>query len=342
MTPAPTARHGICCSGTWIIDHVKMIDFWPRQDTLANIVAEELATGGAPSNVIFDLARFDVGLELSALGLVGDDSDGERILADCRSFGIDTTHLRKVPGTPTAYTDVMTVRESGRRTFFHNRGANALLGPEHFPLPELRCRILTLGYLLLLDGMDAADEEHGTRAARLLASCREHGIVTAVDIVSEDSDRFERIVTPALPHIDHLIINELEAGRTTGRDLRPADRLDRAGVEAAVAELLDRGVRELVVVHTPEVCYGVRRGEPGIWQAAHQLPPDFVRGTAGAGDAFFAGVVLGIHEGWPLARSLRFANAAAASCLRHPTTTGGVGSAEEIHRLADSLPLRSG
>jgi sugar/nucleoside kinase (ribokinase family) len=85
----------------------------------------------------------------------------------------------------------------------------------------------------------------------------------------------------------------------------------------------------------------VRKGESGVWRASHELPAGFVRGTVGAGDAFFAGVVLGVYEGWPLERSLRFANTAAASCLRHPTCTGGVGSADEIWQLAESLPTRT-
>ena len=51
-------------------------------------------------------------------------------------------------------------------------------------------------------------------------------------------------------------------------------------------------------------------------------------------------ILAGIHESWPLERSLRFAHAAAVSCLRHPTTTGGVTDAEEIWRIAERYPLR--
>ena len=39
-------------------------------------------------------------------------------------------------------------------------------------------------------------------------------------------------------------------------------------------------------------------------------------------------------------RPANAANAAAASCLRHPTCTGGVGSAAEIRELALGLSLR--
>ena len=332
------SQRGICCGGNWIIDHVKTISFWPREETLANIVAEELGTGGSAYNVLVDLARFQVAVPLTGVGLVGDDADGQRILDDCRRRGIDASCLRRMPGVPTSYTDVMTVADTGRRTFFHNRGANALFGPEHVPVEKLTCRLFNLGYLLLLDTMDEADPELGTKAARLLAALQARGILTSIDVVSEDSDRFPRIVNPALPHADYCIINEFEAGRTTGREICPGGRVDRKEMEAAARDLLSRGVKRLVVIHTPQGSFGISAGGESCWQPAHSLPKGFIKGTAGAGDAFMAGMLLGIHEGWSLERSLRFATAAAGSCLRHPTTTGGVGTASEIWGIAETMP----
>jgi sugar/nucleoside kinase (ribokinase family) len=333
-------RRGILCAGNWIIDHVKTIDVWPQEDTLANILAEESGTGGSAYNVLVDLARFKLGIPLAALGLVGDDSDGRSILEDCGRRGIETRLLRTVAEAPTSYTDVMTVRSTARRTFFHNRGANRLLAPAHFPIPEITSRVANLGYLLLLDGMDAADSEYGTAAARVLAGLRAAGILTSIDVVSEDSDRFARVVTPALPHADYCTINEIEAGRTTGHQLRVNGKLDRRAMAASARELLERGVKRRVVIHAPELAYALDRSGEKHWQPAHLVPQGEIAGTAGAGDAFLAGVLVGIHEGWPIERSLRFANAAAVSCLRHPTTTGGVADAEEIWRIAERLPLR--
>jgi sugar/nucleoside kinase (ribokinase family) len=335
-------RRGICCAGNWVIDHVKTISNWPREETLANIVAEELGTGGSAYNVLVDLARFQQGIPLSGVGLVGDDADGRRILEDCRARDIDSRHLKKLSGVATSYTDVMAVQQSGRRTFFHNRGANALLAPEHFPVDELSCRLLNLGYLLLLDKLDGEDPDYGTKAARVLASLQAAGILTCIDVVSEDSNRFPRIVIPALPHADYCILNEFEAGRTTGKEILVDGHLDLEAMEAAARELLARGVKRLVVIHTPEISLGLPSGGECQWQPAHELPEGFIKGTVGAGDSFLAGMLVGIHEGWSLEKSLRFATAAAASCLRHPTTTGGVCSAEEIWRLAETLPYRRG
>lgn len=333
-------RNGICCGGNWIIDHVKTISFWPEQDTLTNIVAEELGTGGSAYNVLVDLDLFGLGIPLEGIGLVGDDADGDRILADLRQRKILSRFVRKAPGAPTSYTDVMMVAGSARRTFFHNRGANALLGPEDFPVEQVTARIFNLGYLLLLDRLDEPDREFGTRAARVLARFHSAGILTSLDVVSEDSDRFSSIVTPALPQVDYCIINEIEAGRTTGIEIRRDGKLDLGNMERAAQELLRHGVRRLVCIHTPEASLGLSRTGERCLQPAHELPAGFIKGTAGAGDAFIAGMLAGIHENWGLDRSLRFATAAAATCLRHPTTTGGVASAVEIWRLADSVPYR--
>jgi sugar/nucleoside kinase (ribokinase family) len=335
-------RRGIACGGNWIVDHVKTISFWPREETLANILAEELGTGGSAYNVLVDLARFQLDIPLSGIGLVGDDADGKRILADLKRLGIDSKRVLRAPGAPTSYTDVMTVGSTGRRTFFHNRGANALLAPEHFPYKELSCRLFHLGYLLLLDKLDEEDPEFGTKAARVLAGLQGEGILTSIDVVSEDSDRFSRLVSPALPHADYAIINEIEAGRTTGHEIRAGDRLDRKAMEGSAREILRRGVKRAVVVHAPELSLGLSRSGAACWQASHDVPAGFIRSTVGAGDAFCAGVLVGIHEGWDLERSLRFATAAAATCLRHLTTTGGVGTAGEIWRVAATMPVRSG
>jgi sugar/nucleoside kinase (ribokinase family) len=282
-----------------------------------------------------------MGIPLMGVGLVGDDADGERILNDCKRLGIDAKHLRKAAGAPTSYTDVVTVRDTGRRTFFHNRGANALLSPEHFPVGELSCRVFNLGYILLLDKLDEEDPEYGTKAARVLSRFQDAGVLTSLDVVSEDSDRFARLVTPALAHADYCIINEIEAGRTTGREIRKGDRLDLKAMEASARDLFSRGVKRLVVVHAPEASVGITASGQCHWQPSHALPHGYIKSTVGAGDAFMAGMLVGIHEDWPLERSLRFATAAAASCLRHPTTTGGVGSMQELWQMAETIPYQT-
>src|SRR5215831_3585535 len=217
------ARKGLLAGGNWIIDQVKLIDVYPQAEQLANIRDQTQGTGGAPYNVLVDLAKLGTPFPLAAAGLVGKDPLGNRILEDCRAREIDTRWLRSSPNAPTSYTDVMTEMGNGRRTFFHNRGANALWDGSDIDFSKAKARIFHLGYLLLLDALDEPDKRYGTKAARLLAQAQEAGLKTSVDVVSEDGNRFARIVTPALRHTDYCILNEIEAGRTTGFKVRQPD-----------------------------------------------------------------------------------------------------------------------
>lgn len=320
-----SSRNGVLAGGNWIIDQVKMIDVYPQREQLANIRSQSQGTGGAPFNVLVNLARMKAPFPLSAAGLVGKDGLGEEILAICKKHKIDTKLLRATQEAPTSYTDVMTELENGRRTFFHQRGANALWEADDLNFEKTKARIFHLGYLLLLDALDAPDKTHGTRAARLLAKAREAGLKTSVDVVSEDSDRFAKVVSPALKHVDYCILNEIEAGKTTGFKIRQSNgAFDTVSVKHAAGALLQMGVKEIVVIHFPEGAFARTRKGEDFWQSSLNLPAKYIAGTAGAGDAFCAGVLFGLHEGWELDKCLRTGVCAAAASLAHPTCTDGM------------------
>jgi len=326
-------RRGLLSGGNWIVDQVKLIDVYPQPEQLGNIRAQSQGTGGAPYNVLVDLAKSGAPFPLFGAGLVGRDALGEQILDDCRQHEIDTRSLSMTAKAPTSYTDVMTEQAHGRRTFFHARGANALWRGDDLDFTRTRSRLFHLGYLLLLDSLDEPDARYGTKAARLLATAQAAGLKTSVDVVSEDSDRFAKIVSPALKHVDYCILNEIEAGKTTGFKVRPDGRLDTVALRHAAGALLQNGVRELVVIHFPEGAFARTRKGEDAWQSSLRLPPKYIAGTAGAGDAFCAGVLLGLHEGWELQRCLLTGVCVASASLSDPTCTAGVKS------LSTSLAL---
>lgn len=338
-TPVHSERRGIACSGAWIVDHVKLIDAWPNPGNLASILDEQMGTGGCAFNVFIDLMHLKSDLPLEAIGLVGDDEDGRWILDQVAPVARNKGGLGICRKAPTSYTDVMTVRSSGRRTFFHMRGANAHFDVEHAEPAGLGSKIYVLGYLLLLDRLDAADEEYGTRAARLLASVREEGLLTAIDLVSAEEGRFREVVVPALAHTDYCIVNEIEAGAVTDLKLRGAgDKPDWPAAEAAARRLAELGVARNVTIHLPEGALSFDVAADSVYQVPSlTLRDGFIKGAAGAGDAFCAGLLLGLHEAWPIERSLELAHAAAAASLRHPTCTEGLASVEEVLKLARSL-----
>ena len=334
-------RKGILAGGNWIVDQVKTVDRWPEQDALANIVGQTLGNGGSPFNILVDLARLGADFPLQGAGLTGDDQEGRWIRDLCGRHGIDTSQLRTTDRLPTSYTDVMTVGGTGRRTFFHQRGANALLGPEHFDLRASRAKLFHPGYLLLLDRLDERGPDGRTGAAQVLAAARAQGLVTSVDLVSEDSDRFAGIVHAALPETDVCFLNEFEAARTTGMVLRSGDTFFSGRLADAAGKLLESGVRRAVVLHFPEgACVFTADGTS--WrQGSVNLPADRIRGAAGAGDAFAAGVLLALHDdlGWD--EALRYGVCAAASSLTHPTCSQGIKPLDECLALGRAHGFRA-
>ena len=128
-----------------------------------------------------------------------------------KNVGVNTALIRRTSDQPTSYTDVMTVASTGRRTFFHQRGANTLFDVDSIRLGASDAKIFHLGYLLLLDKLDQPGADFGTRAAELLDTASKLGFITSVDVVSEESDRFTRVVLPTLPFLDIIFLNEFEA-----------------------------------------------------------------------------------------------------------------------------------
>jgi len=331
---AGSARTGIIAGGNFIIDQVKMIDVWPQRHTLANISSQSEGTGGAPYNVLLDLAKMGAKFPLAAAGAVGKDALGDQIIADLKSHKIDTRHIKPIKGTPTSYTDVMTEENGGARTFFHMRGANAKWTGSDIDFKKIHHKIFHLGYLLLLDALDQPDAKHGTKAAALLKKAQAAGLKTSIDCVSEDSDRFNDVVSPALEHTDYCIINEFEAGKITGYKLRDEnDKLDTVFVRHAAGAILQKGVGELVVIHFPEGGFCRTRDGKDYWQTSLKLPRNYIQGTAGAGDAFCAGVLYGLHEDEDLQDCLLIGVCAAAASLADATCTGGMKSLNSVLAL---------
>ena len=102
---------------------------------------------------------------------------------------------------------------------FRLLGANEVFCQDDINWDKFDAKIFHIGYLLSLNALDEPDDQYGTKMARLLACAREHGLETSVDVVSEMSDRFTKIVPPALKYTDYCIINEIEAQCTTGISL---------------------------------------------------------------------------------------------------------------------------
>ena len=332
-----SSRNGILAGGNFIVDHVKIIDHYPAQDMLASILEQTQSNGGGPYNVLKDLVAMQAPFPISAAGMVGEDDNGRWIQEDCRRRGIDVSQLHATKERSTSYTDAMTVSGTGRRTFFHQRGANALFDVHHVDFSQSTARIFHLGYLMLLDTMDSFAEDGRTRAAHLLEKAQAAGLETSVDMVSTEHPQFREIALSALPHTDHLMINESEASRVLHRPLAANDT--PALLEAA-RELLELGVHQTVTLHTEHGCVCITKDGATATQLSLQLPSGYSKGATGAGDAFAAGLLYGLHEGFPLAERLKLAVCTAAASLSDPTPSAGLRPVAACLELGEKFGFR--
>ena len=343
MSDAPDSRAGVLCAGTILVDVGKVIDAYPALDHLATIEQVSVSTGGPGLNMAVDLRMLGAAFPIGVLGAVGEDQHAAFILAECARLGIDTAGVRKLTGAVTSFTDAMVERDGGRRTMFHHSGANALFDASTADLDTSGAWILHVGAPGIHPIMDSwlPDGRNGWSA--LLQRAQAAGLHTNMELVSLEPGRTAEVALPCLPYLDSIVINELEAGALTGIDapVPTADGpVDWPALETMALSMIDRGVSVLAVVHFPAGCVAATPGGRTWRQGSVQLPREQVRSTTGAGDAFAAGVILGLHEGWPVERCLRLGVASAAASVRSPNTSDGIKRAEACLAEADRAGYR--
>lgn len=327
-------KKGICCAGNIIVDISYPIEKYPRAGELTHIFEGiGRSTGGSVCNTITDLARLSPKMHLTASGIVGEDSEGDFVMAELGRYpNIDCSPIRREGRT--SFTAVMNDRQTHERTFFQYAGANAVYGEEHIDWNRLDADIFHIGYILLLPHLDEPDETYGTKMARLLHAAQQHGFKTSIDVVTEAGERFAHLVPPALRYTDYCVINELEAQQTTGVCLRDEDgTLRRENLPEALRRLRELGVVRWAVIHCPELGCGMAEDGAYVEFPSLRLPEGYIQGTVGAGDAFCAGVLCAAEEGQTLQDALRLGACAAAASLSHPSASEGVGTEEEVLAL---------
>ncbi len=334
-------KKGICVAGNLIVDITYPIERWPRESELTTVTEGiTRSVGGAVCNDIVDLAKLDPELPLEALGVIGKDAEGDFILSELgKHKNIDLSKLKF--GGMTSFTAVMSNNITKNRTFFQYRGANALFDESCIEWDKLNADIFHIGYILLLDALDAEDDEYGTKMARLLAEAQRRGMKTSIDVVSEAGNRFKKIVTPALKYSDYCVINELEAQQITGVCLRDDEgRLYQENMKEALQIIKSLGVTTWAVIHCPEGAFGLDENDNYVASRSLPIPNEDILGTVGAGDAFCSGVIYGAWKKWTLEESIRLATCCAVAALSERGATEGLASIEEVMKFEKKYPRK--
>lgn len=317
-------RQGVVTAGALTVDRVKRVDGWPAQDGLATIEDESHEGGASSFNMAVDLRRLDAPFPVSTVGLLGDDADARLIRSALAAEGVDVSGIRTTQAAPTSYTDVISDRVTGRRTFFHRQGCNAIATPDDYDVSASSARWLHMGMPGVHRTMDAPWQGDANGWVTVLRRARDAGLRTNVELVSLAPERIAAVARPLLPHLDALVVNDVEIGAVAGIATLRDGATDAAACLRAARTVLEAGAMDIVVVHFPRGAVAVTREGTVASQASVAVPDAEVVGANGAGDAFAAGMLIALHEGWPLQRGLVLAHAAAAASLRALTTIGSI------------------
>ncbi len=331
---------GFVTGGTWCVDRNKLVEYWPGEDGLVEILSEEQRGGGSGCNFAVDIRRLDPAMQVATIGLIGEDADGRFLLAEADAAGIDRTRLRATTAAATQYTDAFVSRRSGRRTHLYFEGTAALLTPDDFDFAGLAGRIFHLGLPGIHRGMDAPRQDAANGWAATLAQARAAGLLTSLELASVAPERIAALVRPCLPLLDFLIVNDAEIGALAGEATAAEGRTDVDACVRAVRAVAAQGRMRLVAAHFPRGAVAVTQDGTVLRQPSLAVPPEEIAGANGAGDAFAAGTLYGLHQGWTAQDALALGRATAGASLRSVSTTGSVADWRECLDLARRWGVR--
>ena len=328
---------GIFIGGNILTDNVKFVELYPNKGMLATIESETLAVGGCVPNTAIDLKKLDRDLSVKVFGRIGADDKGEYVVSQMYKAGVDTSSVKISDKYPTSYSDVITVKDTGERTFFHNRGANAEFNPNDVDISKLDCDIFHIGYLMLLDYFDKIDESGITPMSLMLKKIQDKGIKTSIDIVSESSGNFTKVVSAALPYCNYVIINEIEACNIVGINARNSNgELVDDNIKLAMKKIMSYGVKEKTIIHCPEKAFCLNKDDKFTIVNSIKLKKNFIKGSVGAGDAFCAGALYAIYKEMSDENILSVGNLTAVNCLSQPDSISGVCSFNDLSKVLEN------
>ncbi len=307
----------VLCIGSVTADViVSPADSIPPPGTLRWVGSITTHVGGCAANAAIDLAKLGVPAALSCK--VGEDAFGDFVIQTAEKHGVDSQFIVREKGLSTTVC-VVCVGSDGERSFLYNPGSTSAFKKEDIPVkaPEDSDIVFVAGAMLLT----AFD---GAPCAALLREAKGKGKITVMDTAWDSENIWLPKIKETLPFLDWFMPSVEEASRCTGETdpIKIADNLFAMGVKNVIIKLGKDGA-----LICPSGC-------------APTLLPTYQTvkavDTTGAGDAFCAGFLAGLSQGWDTLRSGRFANAVGTHCVMTVGASDGVISIKETLQFMDT------
>lgn len=299
----------VLCVGVAVYDEIFALPAFPTRPT--KIFASDFASaaGGPATNAAITIAR--QGGEAALWARIGNDMQGDRIVADLQRSKVDVSRVRRVDEARSGISAVG-VTGDGERMLLVFADPNLDTDASWLPLDDIA-------------GFDAvlADVRWPAASGTVIARARALGKPTVLDA---DLTSDPAALAALVPMASHVVFSEPALAQFAGEEGDIEDRLRRVHASGAHALV------------------GVTMGEQGAsWVDASGFqhePAVAIRAvdTLAAGDVFHGAFALAIARGLPARDAMRFANVVAAvKCTRWG---GGatIPTAEEVEAFLARSP----
>lgn len=285
----------ILCVGALTMDTIFRLEQLPdHSGKFIPLDAVEVAEGMASAQAA-TIVR--LGGDAALWASAGDDSIGDRLVAQISEAGVDTSRVRRVAGARSGFSSIL-MDQTGSTIIVPRYDPTITSAPDTAPD---------------LDGIDAVmTDVRWPAAARLaLSAAKAKGIPAILDADMAARDVLDGLVKEA----SHIVASESAAKLLTGAE----------APEAAAWRLADAHGVFVAVTAGAHGCWWSENG--GI---RHTPAPKIEAiDTLAAGDVFHAGFAVGLTEGWTMDRTIAFSSAAAAiKCTRFGGRLGAPTRAE--------------
>lgn len=293
-------------------------------EILWDVFPDRELLGGAPLNFSANSAR--LGNWVALLSAVGDDDRGRRARESAVTLGVETKFLQTVASRPTGVALVTTSPEGEPRFEILRPAAFDSIDLSSEALSSLKLHEPDWLYFGTLFQTDARVEQMTRNLVESLPSAR-----CFYDLNLRPGSWNLPLVERLCRLASILKLNEFEA-QTLAQLTATAS--GSFSLEKFCAEWAFRYEIETICVTLGAAgCLVYEKGTaitvPGF--------PTTVEDTVGAGDAFAAAFLQGYHEGWPVLRTARFANALGSIVASRPGATPEW-SIDECLQLASISP----
>jgi sugar/nucleoside kinase (ribokinase family) len=310
----------ILCIGCVTADIiVTPADSIPTPGTLRAVDNVTTHVGGCASNAAIDLAKLGIPVGLSCK--VGKDSFGEFVIKTVKDSGASVDGIvtdEKVSTT----VSIVCVSSTGERSFLYNPGSTSA-----FNKNDISEKLLDEYDIIFVAGAMLLTSFDGKPCAEFMKEAKEKGKYTVMDTAWDFENKWLPKVVEVIPYLDLFMPSYEEAVKLSGE----------TEVQKIAEFFISMGAKNVIIKLGKDGAYFREKdGKSYILPTYSKIKPV---DTTGAGDAFCAGFLCGLSQGWSFEESGKFANAVGTHCIMKIGASAGIKSMTEIKKFMNENEL---